>query len=158
MTRLLYAGRPVLAAALTCMSRLCHVHAHAVCDALAPRAAATAIRRLAMILCSPRPSAALLSGAVGRGGGPGGFGTPASVAAMASANRAASEEQAMAVQVRQRLHGKCNFIRLARSFIVLDFSSSHIIWSLLFFLLSIAIHVVVLETHAESVLGWLHKF
>ena len=74
--QLLYAGRPVLAAALACLSRLCNVHAAAICDALAPRAAAAAVRRLIVILCNPRPAAVSMPSGVGRGGAMGGYGMP----------------------------------------------------------------------------------
>jgi hypothetical protein len=92
--RLLYTGRPVLAAALACLSRLSVAHPVAVCESIASHTgASSAVRRLIAILCGPRPSAPPGQSMAG-----GGYGSPVGAAA-GSAGRVAADDQVLAVQV-----------------------------------------------------------
>ena len=94
VVRLLYTGRPVLAAALACLSRLSVAHPAAVCDTTASQhGASAAVRRLTAILCGPRPSAWQAPIMIG-----GGYSSPAGAATVA-AGRVAADDQVLAVQV-----------------------------------------------------------
>ena len=94
VVRLLYTGRPILAAALACLSRLSVAHPAAVCDAIASNTgASSAVRRLTAILCGPRPSAQQAPFMAG-----GGYGSPG--AAAMAAGKAAADDQVLAVQVQ----------------------------------------------------------
>ncbi len=93
MVRLLYTGRPILAAALACLSRLSVAHPAAVCDAIASHTgASSAVRRLTAILCGPSPSAQQAPFIAG-----GGYASPAGAAAVAAGK--AAHNQVLAVQV-----------------------------------------------------------